>query len=96
MAGRTKGSKKTKAELNGMMNMTPSTIAYSVIQVRAQRHEELSLSIPQTFWWLCGANQWQEVVGNINLHKLFLNIVRLFEEEPEDTWCVDTLKWWDE
>ena len=64
MVGRSKGSKKTKVELNRMTNITPSSIAYSV--------------------------------GQMNLHKLFRNVVGLFEYHPEDKWCMETLEWWNE
>ena len=39
--------------------------------------------------------EWGEVDGNFNQKRFFESIVGLFEEDPEDEWAVDTLKWWD-
>jgi len=43
---------------------------------------------------LSSKNQWSSVDGDFNAQKFFNNIVRLFEIDPEDEWCIATLNWW--
>jgi len=40
--------------------------------------------------------QWQDFDRAFSLRKFFGNIVKLFEADPEDEWCIETLRWWDE
>ena len=39
--------------------------------------------------------EWGEVDGNFNQKRFFESIIGVFEEDPEDEWVIDTLKWWD-
>jgi hypothetical protein len=45
---------------------------------------------------LSSCNTWAVTDGNYNAEKLFNTIVQLFESDPEEPWCIETLKWWEE
>ena len=45
---------------------------------------------------LSSCNTWTATDGKYNAEKLFNMVVTLFETDPEDAWCIETLKWWEE
>jgi len=48
----------------------------------------------QARFMLCSLNQWSKYDGTFNMQKFFNNIVLLFEANPKDPWCIETLSWW--
>jgi hypothetical protein len=96
----TPGPTKTKsgqAKLHGLEKVTPRTIAYAALHV--------SLSFPephypwvglesQTRWFMCAEDDWRLDDGLFTKEEFFNTIVALFEQDPEDPWCVETLDWW--
>ncbi len=43
---------------------------------------------------LSGQDTWSIVDGGFNMEAFFLNIVELFESDPEDEWAASTLEHW--
>jgi hypothetical protein len=41
-------------------------------------------------------SQWSSSDNLFNLQLFYDNIVAMFEEDPEDPWIIETLKWWNE
>jgi hypothetical protein len=48
----------------------------------------------QTRWFLCVQDDWRLDDGLFDKEDFFNAIVQLFESDPSDQWCQDTLAWW--
>ncbi|PSR71615.1 hypothetical protein PHLCEN_2v12468 [Hermanssonia centrifuga] len=68
----------SKAKQHNMTKVTPRSIAYAAIVGRFS---------------ICGQDGWALEDGRYKLEDLFNNIVELFDD-PSDSWCIDTLEWW--
>ena len=40
-------------------------------------------------------SEWSDSDEAFDADKFFLNIVALFEDNPNSKWAIDTLDWWD-
>lgn len=45
---------------------------------------------------ISSSSTWSVLDGTFNAKRVFYDIVKLFETDPGDAWCVETLKWWDQ
>ena len=87
-----KGRKPSKAQIYGMKCASGHTIAYASIQVRFL----YSFTQPdalQTCFLLSNLNSLSTIDSHFDLHKIFDNIVVLFEINPHSPWVIETLNW---
>lgn len=80
-----------------MEKVLPSTICYAAIHVRVDRRLQCShlMSPLQTYIGLCCRGEWGEEWKGVKLPHLYLLLRELFAH-PDDPWCAETLKWWNE
>jgi hypothetical protein len=45
-------------------------------------------------WLLCTQDNWRAADGLFDLEVFFNILVELFESDPDDPWCEETLEWW--
>lgn len=43
---------------------------------------------------MCGQDDWRADDGKFDKEEFFETIVHLFEHDPKDIWCIETLAWW--
>ena len=93
-AGRTKSG---QAKLNGLESVTGKTIAYAALHVGSIFFSNLMSDVIfffQVRWFLCSEDDWRLDDGLFEKKEFFNVIVEMFELDPEDEWCKDTLAWW--
>lgn len=49
---------------------------------------------PKVRWFMCSEDDWRVDDGLFNKEEFFNVLVQLFESDPDDEWCKDTLAWW--
>jgi hypothetical protein len=83
-----------KCKMYGLIAPDPHTIAYAVVQVRLSLAIEHHLTVRKTWFQASQMTQWGSTHKDFRLDKLHRRIVRLFEDDPADSWCIETLKIW--
>ena len=81
-----------------MTEVIPSTICYAAIQVRVSSLCLMFMSHKfslQAYVALCSIEKWGEKWQDINLERLYI-LLREQLALPNDTWVVETLKWWNQ
>ena len=80
-----------------MESVVPATICYAAVHVCINPGLQPYLIHPsfQTYVALCCRREWGEEWKGVKLSRFYLLLREQFVH-PEDPWCVDTLKWWNE
>ena len=85
--------KSPVGKINGLTQVTPSTIAYAVAQVCFYSTFVQVTYFFQARFALSSCEEWGVEDGQFILQDFYEAILELFEDE-EDEWVVDTLTWW--
>jgi hypothetical protein len=48
----------------------------------------------QARWFLSAEDDWRLDDGLFSKQEFFNRVIELFEQDPDDEWCVETLEWW--
>jgi len=89
-----KRKKSLVGKLNEMMEVTPTTIAYTVSQVHQLfYHLHLFQITLQAQFALSSCKEWIVEDGNFILQMFYKLILELFEDK-EGEWVIETLDWW--
>ena len=98
MDGVTAKTKGGNTHIHGMVSVKPSSICYTAIQVTectvGRNHANIQ---KQVYIALSAMEKWGIVDHNtgINLSTLY-DLLREQFQDPDDPWCKETLRWWNE
>lgn len=89
--------RKSNADIIGLMQVTPRSIAYAVVQVISTFvlyaiYSDMILF--QARLVLSDKESWDQCDGIFNYRHFYESIVSVFETDPELPWVKETLKWW--
>ena len=95
--GHRSAPRPSQAEMHGMREVFPEAIAYAAVQVSIQSLHYLfilfhSTGFPQAYYGLCSLDGWAMEDRFFKLKTFFDKCVKLFTEDPDDPWVIDTLQ----
>jgi hypothetical protein len=92
-----KKTRANNASLSKLTAVTPRSMAYAAVQVGVRAVLKYFVSIKHSWkarFMLCATEQWNQYDGEFDMYEFFIKLAELFESDPDGTWAVETLKWW--
>ncbi|KAG6825294.1 hypothetical protein H0H92_004132, partial [Tricholoma furcatifolium] len=81
ISGNRNATKPSKAFLHSLTSVTGRTLAYAAVQA---------------CFAISSVEAWNSCDGPFDYEMFYFNMVAIFEDEPENPWVVETLKWWNQ